>query len=414
MSKMNLPEHWEIARLGDVCNIIMGQSPPSTTYNGEGVGMPFLQGKAEFTELFPVPTKYCTQRLRVSPKGSVLMSVRAPVGDVNLGDREYIIGRGLTSISFKHGNNRFLFYLLLHNKKGIEAKGYGSTFKSINKAAVNDFQVVLPPLPEQRAIAHILQTIQETKAARQRELTLEHERKAALMDHLFSYGTKGEPRKQTEIGEIPESWEVVKLDELHEFIQYGTSRRCNTNKSGVPVLRIPNIVSGKVNIADLKFIEPSEKEFQSLLLEIGDLLFVRTNGRKEYTGRCAVFQGEFQESLFASYLIRVRLKPDMVLPEFVQLYTMTPKGRSYLSGRASNAADGKFNINTQTIKSVLLPVPVSSEQCEIVETCRAFDIKIAALEQEAERLDELFHAMLDELMTGKRSAVPLIGSEIFN
>ena len=217
MRETNLLKHWEMVRLGDVCHIIMGQSPPSATYNDEGEGMPFLQGKAEFTELFPVPTKYCTKQLRVSPKGSVLMSVRAPVGDVNLGDREYIIGRGLASISLKHGNNRFLFYLLLHNKKGIEAKGYGSTFKSINKAAVNDFQVVLLPLPEQRAIAHILQTIQEAKAARQRELTLERERKAALMDHLFSHGTKGESRKQTEIGEIPKSWEVVKLENVCTF-----------------------------------------------------------------------------------------------------------------------------------------------------------------------------------------------------
>ena len=91
---------------------------------------------------------------------------------------------------------------------------------------------------------------------------------------------------------------------------------------------------------------------------------------------------------------------------------MTPRGRSYLSGRASNAADGKFNINTQTIKSVLLPLPSSLEQREIVETCRAFDIKIIALEQETERLDELFHAMLDELMTGQRSAVPLIDAEL--
>ena len=299
---------------------------------------------------------------------------------------------------------RFFYYALLNLK--VPNKGYNRHYRYLR-----EFSVVCPPLPEQRAIAHVLQTIQEAKAARQRELALERERKAALMDCLFSHGTKGEPRKQTEIGEIPESWEVVKLDELRELIQYGTSRRCNADKSGVPVLRIPNIVGGKVDIADLKFIEPSEREFQSLLLEIGDLLFVRTNGRKEYTGRCAVFQGEFQESLFASYLIRVRLKSDTVLPEFVQLYTMTPRGRSYLSGRASNAADGKFNINTQTIKSVLLPLPSSLEQREIVETCRAFDIKIIALEQETERLDELFHAMLDELMTGKRSAMPLIDVE---
>ena len=106
------------------------------------------------------------------------------------------------------------------------------------------------------------------------------------------------------------------------------------------------------------------------------------------------------------------MKPDIILPEFVQLYTMTTKGRSYLSGRAAIAADGKFNINTQTIKNVLLPIPVYSEQREFVETCHALDIKIAALEQETQYLDELFHAMLDELMTGKRSAVPLIDTEM--
>ena len=80
-----------------------------------------------------------------------------------------------------------------------------------------DTKIPLPPLPEQRAIAHILHTIHEAKFTRQREIALERERKAALMDFLFSHGTKGEPRKQTEIGEIPESWEVVQLKEDCEF-----------------------------------------------------------------------------------------------------------------------------------------------------------------------------------------------------
>ncbi len=346
---------------------------------------------------------------------------KQPVGRVvffNLNDGRYSFSNFTSRLRIVDDNRVYpffsFFYLLYFYYSGQTRKlQHGTTgIRNLSFEGYKDSQIPLPPLPEQRAIARVLQTIQEAKAARQREIELERERKAALMDYLFSHGTKGEPRKQTEIGEIPESWEVMKLDELHEFIQYGTSRRCNADNSRVPVLRIPNIVNGQVDIADLKFIEPSEKEFQSLLLKIGDLLFVRTNGRKEYTGRCAVFQGEFQESLFASYLIRVKLKPDTVLPEFVQLYTMTPKGRSYLSGRASNAADGKFNINTQIIKSVLLPVPVSSEQREVVKTCRAFDTKIAALEQEVARLDELFHAMLNELMTGKRSAVPLIDSEL--
>ena len=97
----------------------------------------------------------------------------------------------------------------------------------------------MPLLPEQRAIAHVLQTIQEAKAARQRELALERERKAALMDYLFSYGTKGEPRKQTEIGEIPESWEVAKLGEITEIIMIGQSPKgdtYNTDGEGEPLI----------------------------------------------------------------------------------------------------------------------------------------------------------------------------------
>ena len=172
-----IPESWEVVRLEDTCHIIMGQSPPSTTYNNEGIGMPFLQGKAEFTELFPVPTKYCTMRLRISPQGSVLMSVRAPVGDVNLADTEYVIGRGLTSISLKHGNNLFLFYLLLHHKNRIQAQGYGSIFKSINKATINDFIVPLPQLSEQDAIAKIFQTVDK------KIQTLKQE--AEYLDELF-------------------------------------------------------------------------------------------------------------------------------------------------------------------------------------------------------------------------------------
>ena len=108
---------------------------------------------------------------------------------------------------------RFLVYLL-HTHPLIShavATSTGVNHPRTSWNSLGKFTFALPPLPEQRAIAHVLQTIQEAKATRQRELALERERKAALMDYLFSYGTKGEPRKQTEIGEIPESWEVVRL-----------------------------------------------------------------------------------------------------------------------------------------------------------------------------------------------------------
>ena len=407
MPEMNLLQHWKIVRLGDVCNIIMGQSPPSTTYNDIGMGMPFLQGKAEFTELFPAPTKYCTKQLRVSPKGSVLMSVRAPVGDVNLGDREYIIGRGLTSISLKHGNNRFLFYLLLHNKKKIEAKGYGSTFKSINKTAINDFQIALPPLPEQRAIAYALQTIQEAKAARQRELALERERKAALMDHLFSYGTKGEPRKQTEIGEIPESWKVVQIGQIADFINgYSQFNSKSYVDNGIPIFRIGDL-GGQVDLSGVKRVSKDiVPDLNQKRLFRGDILIAKIGKR---VGASSAYNFD-EPAILSSQVagVRARRIDQKFLGCFIESSLFYDAIKPHFFGSTRD------NISPNQIGLTSIPLPSPSEQWVIAEVLQACDAKIAALEQEAARLDELFHAMLHELMTGKRSAVPLIDAELPN
>jgi type I restriction enzyme S subunit len=158
-----IPKHWEVVRLGEVAEITMGQSPPGETYNTQGIGMPFLQGKAEFGKVYPSPVKYTTNPLKIGKTGSVLISVRAPVGDVNIANMDYCIGRGLASISFKngYGYNEYLFYCLQFLKPSLEKEGYGSTFKAINKEVLTKFQIPLPPLEEQQKIAHILQSIDQ-------------------------------------------------------------------------------------------------------------------------------------------------------------------------------------------------------------------------------------------------------------
>lgn len=148
-----LPAHWHQVKLEEVCDIVMGQSPVSSTYNKHGQGLPFLQGKTEFTHLYPRVSIYCTDPLKVAKKGDVLLSVRAPVGDVNIADQDYIIGRGLGALFLRDGCNPFLFFALLYNKERLKAQGSGTTFDSINKAVLANFSILLPPLPEQRAIA---------------------------------------------------------------------------------------------------------------------------------------------------------------------------------------------------------------------------------------------------------------------
>lgn len=173
-----LPAHWKVVRLGEVADLIMGQSPPSYTYNTsrEGEGLPFLQGKAEFGNIYPTPVKWCSNPIKIAKRGSVLISVRAPVGDVNIANRNFCIGRGIAAISGKQWlSNEFLFYYLLNSKSTLEDQGTGTTFKSISKSTLINLSLPLPPLPGQQEIARILQAVD-------RRIEAEENRKQALED----------------------------------------------------------------------------------------------------------------------------------------------------------------------------------------------------------------------------------------
>ena len=192
------------------------------------------------------------------------------------------------------------------------------------------------------------------------------------------------------------------LEELREFLQYGTSAKCDYSKAGNPVLRIPNIVDGRIDSHDLKRCTLTAKEVDSLVLEDGDVLFIRTNGVRERVGSCAIYHGQPALSLFASYLIRARLKKDELNPDYFQYFSNTPVSRAQLAGRASPAADGKFNVNTKHIGSVLVPLPKEpEEQREIVNILQAIDRKIALHERKRASTQDLFQTLLYKLMTGE-------------
>lgn len=188
MYKGNLPQGWELARIEDIAEIIMGQSPPSSSYNEEGNGLPFLQGKAEFGEIHPNIQKYTTQPLKIAEKGDILISVRAPVGDVNLAPYRVCIGRGLAAIRIVKGNNLFFFYWFKKIKPQIESLGKGSTFKAITKRELENLKVIFPPLEEQKAIAKILSTIDKA-IQKVDEIIVKTERlKKGLMQRLLTKG----------------------------------------------------------------------------------------------------------------------------------------------------------------------------------------------------------------------------------
>ena len=151
-------------QLNDVADIIMGQSPSSQSYNKDKKGLPFYQGKTEFSDIYiKDPTVYCNSPIKVVEENDILMSVRAPVGDVNIATQKSCIGRGLASIKPKKIDYLYLFYLLKEQKSKIEKIGVGSTFKAINKNNISTLKISIVEKDKQNKIRNYLSSIEKLK-----------------------------------------------------------------------------------------------------------------------------------------------------------------------------------------------------------------------------------------------------------
>ncbi|WP_434428513.1 restriction endonuclease subunit S [Xylella fastidiosa] len=153
-----VPEHWQIHRVKEISHVVMGQSPLSSDCNHQGVGLPFLQGCAEFGATVPKPVQFCPTASKKAPINSILMSVRAPVGKMNMADQMYGIGRGLCSVAPKNAVwlTDFARFALESGAGQLKYLTTGSTFDAVSKADVRNMTICLPPVAEQERIARYL------------------------------------------------------------------------------------------------------------------------------------------------------------------------------------------------------------------------------------------------------------------
>ena len=153
-----IPKHWEVKRLKYVANINMGQSPPSEEYNSDQVGTPFLQGNAEFGSHHPTPKIYCPTAKKYAAPGDILLSVRAPVGAINIANQKYGIGRGLCAIRPQANQleHRYTKYLLEVVRTELHTMATGSTYDAVTVGEVSNITWVVPLFSEQTQIANFL------------------------------------------------------------------------------------------------------------------------------------------------------------------------------------------------------------------------------------------------------------------
>ena len=338
----------------------------------------------------------CTST-QLAPKGSVLIGTRVGVGKVAVTTFDVAINQDLTAFVLKENvDAEFLAYCMKQQavQSWFEENKRGTTIKGLARNTILNLMIPLPSFPEQRAIARALRAVQGAREARLREVALERERKAALMEHLFTKGTRGEATKQTEIGEMPESWKVVTLGDRSFKPDYGYTASASKNPSGPKFLRITDIQEDHVNWDSVPYCDKCQDIEENYKLKSGDLVIARigaTTGKIYLIHNCP-------DAIFASYLIRVRTRPGLS-PDFLYFYCQTKNYWEHINQNKGGRLKGGVNI--PILQRLPLPFPVVSEQDSISKVLLACDSKIAALEQEARLLQELFRAMLEELMSGR-------------
>lgn len=183
-----------MAKLGEVCKLNMGQSPDSSSYNDTGDGIPFFQGNADFGEVHPNIRVWCNAPTKIAHPGEILISVRAPIGAMNIADCECCIGRGLASISADEAvcTTKYLWYGISSKIEELNAKGTGSTFKAVNKKTLEETEIPIRDLMEQERIVAKLDSVTALITLRKRQVKKLDELVKARFVEMF--GNKDYPR----------------------------------------------------------------------------------------------------------------------------------------------------------------------------------------------------------------------------
>ena len=447
----DIPPSWEWLVITEVCQVIQGQSPPGETYNTDGVGLPFLQGKAEFGDTYPTAVKWCSAPTKIAEPDDILISIRAPVGPTNLCPEQSCIGRGLAAIR-PQGDipPKYVLYALRSTEDELRGKATGTTFDAIRGDSLRSHPLPLPPLAEQRRIVAETETqftrldasvaalrraqanlkryrssvlkdacegrLVPTEAELARSEGREYEPAGALLERILAErrarwesqekrrGKYEEPSapNTSDLPELPEAWVWATVEQLSSRIQYGTSNKADSDASGVPVIRMGNIQQGALDFTNLKFLPSQNEEVDKTLLNPGDLVFNRTNS-PELVGKSAVYKEGHPPACFASYLIRVSF-PENCLPDYVCFFINSQHGRSYIAQVRSQQV-GQANVNGTKLAAMPIPLPPLDEQRRIVaEVERRLSViqqAEATVDASLARAERLRQSILKQAFSGR-------------
>lgn len=336
--------------------------------------------------------------LNLLPKGSIIISTRAPVGYVNVIAEPAAFNQGCKGLIAKNLDSvcpEFYYYYLLFKKKFLENQSSGSTFKELSKDALENLPISVPPLPEQRKIAEVLSTvdtaIQKVESAIEKIGRL----KRGLMQRLLTRGIGHKKFKESEVGLVPEEWEVLQIGTITKEHKQGFYTNENYSEDGINLVRITDLQNPGISYSTMPKIKIDENIFKQFKVDVGDFLIARSGA----IGRYGIVKNS-TPCVFASYLIRFRFDNLRVdTSYFGKLFESF-----YISNELRKITQGATNknINAHNIKKIQIPLPHLSEQCKIAEILGAVDEKLGLERRRREKLEWVKKGLMADLLTGRK------------
>ena len=300
----------------------------------------------------------------------------------------------------------YLFYILLHPeiRSDLAGKMEGSTGRQrLSKQVLGDRLIPFPPLAEQKKIAHILSTVQRAIEQQERIIQATTELKKALMHKLFTEGLHGEPQKETEIGLVPEGWEVCELGDLADlFGGYAFKSEEAIGKSNTQLVRMGNLYQNKLDLSRKPVFYPDRyvNEYPRFVLKLGDLIIslTGTTGKEDY-GFTVEIEPTNKTLLLNQRVGRVDLRSSKVSKDYLLYFLLSRRFLDYLYPTAKGMKQA--NLSTTAMKKLKILVPEKDEQGKLVQCFRGLDAKISCHEKRTDLLKDLFRTLLHQLMTAQ-------------
>ena len=383
-------EPWEQRKLGDVSTITMGQSPNSENYTDNPNDYILVQGNADMKNGRVFPRVWTTQITKQARQGDLILSVRAPVGDIGKTDYDVVLGRGVASID----GNEFLYQALSQMKQnGYWSKlSTGSTFESINSNDIKSAIISLPSLPEQTAIGSFFQDIDQLISLQQRKLEVLKEQKKTYLKLLFP--AKGQTKPALRFAGFEDDWKEVKLGEVGETYTglSGKTKEDFGHGEGKFITYV-NVFNNP--LTDLYGLDSVEIDDKQRRVQYGDVLFTTSSETPEDVGLSSVWMGTEdnvylnsfcfgyrpQKGIFNLYYLAFVLRSFSVRKEFMLL----AQGIS------------RFNISKTKVMDMSIHVPSLPEQEAIGSFFQDLDKAIAKQEEKVNQLKESKQTLLRKM-----------------